>query len=70
VAFTEASREHELRNQLTIILGFSELLARSIPATDPRHEDVTTIRQAASTALDLLHDAGHRGGSTAVGPRR
>lgn len=44
---------HELNNQLTVILGFSELLLESTPEEDPRHADVVEIRNAAQAALDI-----------------
>ena len=45
---------HEFRNQLTIILGYSELLLKSMPPDDPRRADLEEIREAAGVALDLL----------------
>ena len=45
---------HEFRNHLTIILGYSELLLKSLPPDDPRRVDLEEIRDAAGAALDLL----------------
>lgn len=49
---------HELNNQLTVILGFSELLLESTPADDPRHADVVEIRNAAQAALEIAPKLG------------
>lgn len=45
---------HQLRNHLGIVLSFSELLAESLEADDPRREDMAAIHGAARDALQLL----------------
>ena len=45
---------HDFRNQLGIILGFSDLLIAESAAGDPRRRDFEEIHKAATTALDLL----------------
>jgi signal transduction histidine kinase len=49
----EQSR-HDFKNQLGIILGFSELLMAEAAAEDPRRGDLEEIHKAAKAALDLL----------------
>jgi len=44
---------HDFKNQLAIILGFSEILLAEA-AADPRRRDLEEIHRAAVTALDLL----------------
>jgi hypothetical protein len=43
-----------MKNQLTIILGFSELLLDGMQQEDPRRADVQEIRVAADRAMELL----------------
>lgn len=45
---------HDFKNQLGIILGFSEVLLAEAAADDPHRGDLEEIRKAAATALDLL----------------
>lgn len=45
---------HDFKNQLGIILGFSEILIAEADAADPRREDLAEIHRAARAALDLL----------------
>lgn len=45
---------HYLKNQLSIILGFAELLAEQFGAGDPVRADVAEIQQAAQAALARL----------------
>jgi signal transduction histidine kinase len=45
---------HDLNNQLSIILGFCELLLDSMPDGDPRRADVLEIDKAARTATSLV----------------
>jgi signal transduction histidine kinase len=45
---------HDFKNQLGIILGFSEILIAETEATDPRRDDLEEIHRAARSALDLL----------------
>jgi two-component system cell cycle sensor histidine kinase/response regulator CckA len=45
---------HDLNNQLSIILGFCELLLDSTPDEDPRRADIMEIDKAARTATSLV----------------
>jgi hypothetical protein len=45
---------HDLTNQLSIILGFSEFLLAALPDSDPRRADVQEIDKAARTAMLLV----------------
>jgi signal transduction histidine kinase len=45
---------HDFKNQLAIILGFSEILLAEAAAGDPRRRDLEEIHKAAVAALDLL----------------
>ena len=45
---------HELKNQIGIVLGFSELLLHEMPPDDPRRSDVEEIRTAATRAMELV----------------
>ncbi len=50
----EDKNHHDLKNQLAIIHGFSELLLAEGKADDPRRRDLEEIHHQAVTALDLL----------------
>jgi signal transduction histidine kinase len=45
---------HDLKNQLGIVLGFSELLLDGLDLADPRRADAQEIHTAACRALTLL----------------
>ena len=45
---------HDFKNQLGIILGFSDLLIAESAAGDPRRGDFEEIHRAARAALGLL----------------
>jgi two-component system cell cycle sensor histidine kinase/response regulator CckA len=45
---------HDLNNQLSIILGFCELLLETTPDEDPRRSDILEIDKAARTATSLV----------------
>jgi len=45
---------HDFKNQLGIILGFSEVLLAEAADDDPRRGDFEEIHKAATAALDLL----------------
>jgi putative two-component system response regulator len=53
-SFSERQLVHEFNNKLSIILGFSELLAGDIEDGDPRRESVREIAKAARGAMDLV----------------
>ena len=45
---------HDFKNQLGIIIGFSEILLADAADGDPRRGDFEEIHKAATAALDLL----------------
>ena len=45
---------HDFKNQLGIVLGFTDLLIEETPDDDPRKADMREIRKAAEAALSLL----------------
>lgn len=47
---------HSLKNQLAIIVGFCELLARTLDEHDPRRQDLGRIEKAGQAALAMLRD--------------
>ena len=51
---TDDANRHDFKNQLGIILGFSEILLAEAAADEPRHGDLEDIHKAATAALDLL----------------
>lgn len=50
--------EHNLKNHLAIILGFTELLLQEAAPDDPRREDFQEIHKAAAAAVDLVSALG------------
>jgi signal transduction histidine kinase len=49
-----AKTAHDVRNQLTIVRGFAELLLADMDDLDPRRGDVVEIHTAAQRALALV----------------
>jgi signal transduction histidine kinase len=49
---------HDLKNQLGIVLGFSELVLNEMDAADRHRSDVDEIHAAAQRALELLSQTG------------
>jgi hypothetical protein len=47
-------RLHGIRNQLSVIIGYCDLLVTDIPADDPKHADIVEMRKAAYAAMQLL----------------
>jgi signal transduction histidine kinase len=45
---------HDLKNQLGIVLGFSELLLNELDRTSVHRADIEEIHTAAKRALDLM----------------
>lgn len=52
----ERRRLHDIRNQLSIIIGFCDLLLEDIPEHDRKHADLLEVSNAANTAIALLED--------------
>jgi len=44
---------HDFKNQLSIVLGFADMLLETAAEGDPRRGDFTEIHKAATTALAL-----------------
>ena len=44
---------HALKNQLSIIVGFSDLVYSETPPEDPRYADLGEIRKAARAAMAI-----------------
>ncbi len=51
---TADRNRHDFKNQLAIILGFSDILLAEAAPSDPRRGDFKEIHTAATAALDLL----------------
>ncbi len=51
---------HQLKNYLTIVLGFGDLLLAELPKDDPHHADVLEIRNAGQAAMALMPDLAKR----------
>jgi hypothetical protein len=45
---------HELKNHLSVILGFCELLLRELPEGDPKRPDILEMHKASNAAVALL----------------
>lgn len=45
---------HAFKNQLSIVVGFADLLLTDVPEGDPRRNDIEEIRKAGQTAVSLL----------------
>jgi signal transduction histidine kinase len=50
--------EHNLKNHLAIILGFTELLLQEAAPDDPRRVDFEEIHKAAAAAVQLVSALG------------
>jgi len=46
--------EHQLRNLLSIIIGYANLMEEGMRSDDVRPEDLREILRAAQQAIDLL----------------
>jgi PAS domain S-box-containing protein len=44
---------HDFNNLLTVILGYGEILLETLPADDPRRQDVEEVRKAGQSAASL-----------------
>ncbi len=58
---TTAGRwRHDMKNQIGIILGFSELMLGEMSANDRRRADVEEIHAAALRVMELLLEPGQK----------
>jgi signal transduction histidine kinase len=46
--------KHDLKNQLGVILGFSELLLQELDPADARRGDIAEIHTAAQRSMEIL----------------
>lgn len=53
-ALTLRRWRHDMKNQLGIVLGFSDLLLHELDETSPHRRDLVEIHAAAQRALDLI----------------
>ena len=51
---------HQLKNHLSIILGFCDLLLGDLADDDPKRADIMEMRKAGQAALDLMPDLATR----------
>ena len=51
---------HNLKNHLSIIVGFCDLLLDELPQDDPRHADVLEVHKAARAAMALVPELARR----------
>ena len=51
---------HQLKNHLSIIIGFCDLLLGDLDADDPKRVDIQEMRKAGQAALELLPDIATR----------
>ena len=49
-------RLHDIRNQLSIIIGFCDLLLEDTPEHDRKYAELLEVSRAANTAIALLED--------------
>jgi hypothetical protein len=45
---------HQLKNHLSIVIGFCDLLLGDMAGDDPKRVDILEMRKAGQAALDLL----------------
>jgi hypothetical protein len=51
---------HQLKNHLSIIIGFCDLLLGDLADGDPKRVDILEMRKAGQAALDLMPDLATR----------
>jgi hypothetical protein len=56
----EAPVLHDLKNHLSVIVGFCEMVLKEVPETDPKHDDLMEIRKAGNAAMALLPELSRR----------
>jgi hypothetical protein len=52
--YPEPPELHQLRNHLSIIMGFCDLLLGELANDDPKRKDILEVRKAGQAALDTL----------------
>jgi len=53
---SESRRLHNVRNHLSVIIGYCDLLLAEIPQTDRKYADIAEMRRAAVAAMALLEN--------------
>ena len=51
---------HQLKNQLSIIVGFCDLLIADTPEDDPRKKDLHEVHKAARQAIAAIPEVARR----------
>lgn len=51
---------HQLRNHLSIIVGFCDLLMNEVPEGDAKHADLEEMRKAGNAAIALVPQIAER----------
>jgi hypothetical protein len=51
---------HQIRNYLSVIVGFCDLLLDEYPESDRKRSDIVEIHKAATAAMTLLQGAADR----------
>jgi hypothetical protein len=57
---TESRLVHQFKNQLSIIVGFCELLLADYPPDDSHREDLMEIQKAANAAMAMMPELSKR----------
>jgi hypothetical protein len=52
--FRRSRFQHDVMNQIGVVLGFSDLLLEEMEPSDPRRADVQEIATAARRAMELI----------------
>ena len=55
----DPSELHRLKNQLSIIYGFADLIQVEMAAGDPHEPQMAAIKKTVMAALDILRDGQH-----------
>ena len=53
----ESRKLHNIRNHLSVIVGYCELLLAELTPQDAMHQDLVEMQKAANAALALLEGA-------------
>ena len=56
----ESPLVHQLKNHLSIVIGFCDLLLGDLPQDDPKRVDIQEMRKAGQAALELIPDLSAR----------
>jgi hypothetical protein len=59
-AVQESPLVHQLKNHLSIVIGFCDLLLEDMAQDDPKRADIQEMRKAGQAALELLPDISAR----------